>query len=178
MSLRDVTMNVEDGSLGNQSSTGENVHVKIGVSAVKSDTPLLITAAMKPEQIKEKIGLSPLYDAALDSIENGAPKLYCIPVEPKKKGKAGEVKHLGTGTGAATVSGDANNAYEVTIQITEPGALNTAACKYSVNGGYTYSDEVTIPVGGALEIPYTGLTVTFEGEFAEGDVYSLSLIHI
>ena len=140
MSLRDVTMNVEDGSLGNQSSTGENVHVKIGVSAVKSDTPLLITAAMKPEQIKEKIGLSPLYDAALDSIENGAPKLYCIPVEPKKKGKAGEVKHLGTGTGTATVSGDANNAYEVTIQITEPGALNTAACKYSVNGGYTYSD--------------------------------------
>ena len=58
MSLRDVTMNVEDGSLGNQSSTGENVHVKIGVSAVKSDTPLLITAAMKPEQIKEKIGLT------------------------------------------------------------------------------------------------------------------------
>ncbi len=174
MSLRDVTMNVEDGSLGNQSSTGENVHVKIGVSAVKSDTPLLITAAMKPEQIKEKIGLSPLYDAALDSIENGAPKLYCIPVEPKKKGKAGEVKHLGTGTGTATVSGDANNAYEVTIQITEPGALNTAACKYSVNGGYTYSDEVTIPVGGALEIPYTGLTVAFEGEFAEGDVYSFS----
>ena len=46
MSLRDVTMNVEDGSLGNQSSTGENIHVKIGVSAVKSDTPLLITAAM------------------------------------------------------------------------------------------------------------------------------------
>ena len=44
MSLRDVTMNVEDGSLGNQSSTGENVHVKIGVSAVTSKTAVL----MKP----------------------------------------------------------------------------------------------------------------------------------
>ena len=31
MSLRDVTIKVEDGSLGNQNSTGENVHVKIGV---------------------------------------------------------------------------------------------------------------------------------------------------
>ena len=53
MSLRDVTMAVEDGSLGNQSTTGENVHVKIGVSAVTSKTPLLITASMKPEQIKK-----------------------------------------------------------------------------------------------------------------------------
>mgnify|MGYP000639869486 FL=1 len=52
MSLRDVTIKVEDGSLGNQSSTGENVHVKIGVSSVKSNSPLLITAYMKPEQMK------------------------------------------------------------------------------------------------------------------------------
>lgn len=174
MSLRDVTMAVEDGSLGNQSTTGENVHVKIGVSAVTSKTPLLITASMKPEQIKKKIGLSPLYDAALDSIENGAPKVYCIPVTPKKKGKAGEVKHLGEGTGTVTVSGDANNAYEVSIQITESGTLNAAACRYSVNGGYTYSDELTIPVGGALEIPYTGLTVTFDGDFVADDYYSFS----
>lgn len=107
MSLRDVTIKVEDGSLGNQSSTGENVHVKIGVSSVKSNSPLLITAYMKPEQIKEKVGLSPLYDAALDSIENGAPQLYCIPVTPKKKGKAGEVSHLGKGTGTVTFPGDA-----------------------------------------------------------------------
>lgn len=172
MSLRDVTIKVEDGSLGNQNSTGENVHVKIGVSSVKSDSPLLITAYMKPEQIKEKVGLSPLYDAALDSIENGAPQLYCIPVTPKKKGKAGEVSHLGESTGTVTVSGDANNAYEVSIQITTSGTLNEAACRYSVNGGYTYSDELTIPLGGALEIPYTGLTVTFAGDFEESDVYA------
>ena len=172
MSLRDVTIRVEDGSLGNQSSTGENVHVKIGVSSVKSNSPLLITAYMKPEQIKEKVGLSPLYDAALDSIENGTPQLYCIPVTPKKKGKAGDVSHLGEGTGTVTVSGDANNAYEVSIQITISGTLNEAACRYSVNGGYTYSDELTIPLGGAFEIPYTGLTVTFAGDFEEGDVYA------
>ena len=66
MSLRDVTFVVEDGSLGNSGSTGTGVHVKIGASPVETTVPILITGSMKPEQMKEKLGLSPLADACID----------------------------------------------------------------------------------------------------------------
>lgn len=97
MSLRDVTFVVEDGSLGNSGSTGTGVHVKIGASPVETTVPILITGSMKPEQMKEKLGLSPLADACIDSVENGASRIYCVPVRPETAGTNGEVAHSGTG---------------------------------------------------------------------------------
>ena len=129
MSLRDVTFSIEDGSLGNSKDQGQGVHVKIGASPVASTVPLLITNTMKPAQIKEKLGLSPLADACLDSIENGAGKVYCIPIVPESGGTVGAVKHTGSGTGKVSAAGDANNAYDIIIQITGSGALNAAEKK-------------------------------------------------
>lgn len=90
MSLRDVTFVVEDGSLGNSGSTGTGVHVKIGASPVETTVPILITGSMKPEQMKEKLGLSPLADACIDSVENGASRIYCVPVRPETVGTNGQ----------------------------------------------------------------------------------------
>lgn len=174
MSLRDVTFSIEDGSLGNSKDQGQGVHVKIGASPVASTVPLLITNTMKPAQIKEKLGLSPLADACLDSIENGAGKVYCIPIVPESGGTVGEVKHTGSGTGKVSASGDANNAYDIIIQITGSGALNAAAFRYSANGGYSYEEEETIPLSGEKELSGTGIKVTFTGEFEEHDVYRFS----
>ena len=105
MSLRDVTFVVEDGSLGNSGSTGTGVHVKIGASPVETTVPILITGSMKPEQMKEKLGLSPLADACIDSVENGASKIYCVPVKPETAGTAGKVTHTGKGTGTVRNGG-------------------------------------------------------------------------
>lgn len=174
MSLRDVTFNVEDGALGNSTGTGTGIHVKIGASPVRSTVPLLVTSTMKPAQIKEKLGLSPLADACLDSIENGSSKVYCIPVMPTADGGNGEITHIGDGKGTITISGKPNNAYDIIIEMTGSGPLNTASFIHSTNGGYSYGEEETVPLNGEKQITGTGLTVTFTGEFAEGDAYRFS----
>ena len=99
MSLRDVTFVVEDGSLGNSGSTGTGVHVKIGASPVETTVPILITGSMKPEQMKEKLGLSPMADACIDSVENRASRIYCVPVRPETVGTNGKLPTAGLGKG-------------------------------------------------------------------------------
>ncbi|MCY9756647.1 DUF2586 domain-containing protein [Paenibacillus alvei] len=178
--LRDVSTSITDGGLGIGASKGEGVHVKIGVSPVTSSVPIIVTGNMSAAKIKELLGASPLADATMDSVEWGSDKLYCLPVSPSVAGKVGKVLKQGTGTGNATVTGTPNNAYEVIIQIIEAGSLNTAALRYSTDGGYSYSDELTLPASGELKISDTGLIFKFTeadtdkaNSFKAGDTYSV-----
>lgn len=159
--LRDVRTTITDGGLGISTVAGMGVHLKIGVSPVTSETPMIITSNMSAAKIKQLLGLSPLADAVMDSVENGAGKIYCLPVKASVDGIVEAVKKTGTGTGTVTVKGKPNNAYAIIAKITEAGGLNTAAVQYSVDGGYSFSDEVTVPLNGELEIPATGLTLQF-----------------
>lgn len=176
--LRDVKTTVSDGGLGVGTPTGAGVHVKIGASSVNTSAPITITGNMSPAKIKQLLGLSPLADAVLDSVENGSGKLFCIPVKPSIDGSVGTVGRTGEGTGEATITGKPNNAYEIIVKITESGGLNAAALRYSVDGGYSYGDEVTMPLNGELAIPETGLTFKFAEattdpakSFKVGDVF-------
>ena len=78
--LGDVYVNVQDGNLKRTTVTGTGVQVKIGVSEKIADEPIEITNSMTAGKIKEMLGYSPLADACMDSIENGAGKVYCVPV--------------------------------------------------------------------------------------------------
>lgn len=177
--LRDVTTNITDGLLGLATEKGEGVHVKIGVSPVTSDTPIIITGNMTAAKIKERLGLSPLADKVMDSVENGSNRIYCIPVSASTAGSRGMVEKTGTGSGSLTADGSPYNAFDVIVRITGQGRRNTALFVYSIDGGYSYSDESTVPLTGAFEIPLTGLTVTFtegaqpneETSFLVGDVF-------
>jgi hypothetical protein len=177
--LRDVTHKISDGLLGFSTAKGDGIHLKIGVSSAESDTLITITGNMTAEQIKNRLGLSPLSDAVMDSIEWGSNRIYCIPVSATTAGTNGTVTKTGTGSGNLTVSGSPHNAFDVIIKVTGQGKRNTALFVYSINGGYSYSDEITVPMTGAFEIPSTGLTVTFtEGvapnqdtSFLVGDLY-------
>ena len=73
----------------------------------------------------------------------------------------GEVTKAAKGGGTVTAAGSPNNAFAVVVKITAQGTLNTAAFAYSIDGGNTYSDEITVPVAGKYEFPGTGVTVTF-----------------
>lgn len=110
----DVNVTVEDGNLGRSSSTGSGVQFKIGISNIESATPILITGSMDAKKIKEKVGNTPLADACIDSVENGAATIYCIPVKATTDGTIGEVKAVKTGEGTLEVSGKPNNAYQKT----------------------------------------------------------------
>ena len=97
--LGDVYVNVQDGNLKRTTVTGTGVQVKIGVSEKIADEPIEITNSMTAGKIKEMLGYSPLADACMDSIENGAGKVYCVPVNAETAGTISEVQHTGSGSG-------------------------------------------------------------------------------
>lgn len=178
--LRDVKTTVTDGLLGVGSVKGEGVHFKIGVSPVVSSVPLIITGSMSDKKVKEKLGLSPLADAVMDSVENGSNLIYCLPVAASIPGTVGEMEKTGTGLGGCTVTGNPNNAYEIIVKFTGAGGFNQAVLRYSVDGGYSLSDEVTLGLTGEIVIPQTGLTFKFtqdaestQDSFKVGDVYTV-----
>ena len=177
--LRDVRHTISDGLLGFATSTGDGLHVKIGVSPITADTPIVITGSMTAARIKEALGLSPLADAAMTSVQFGANRLFCVPVSASTPGSTGNVDHQGSGGGSLTVEGSPTNAFSVIVKITGQGGFNTAAFAVSIDGGYSYTDEVTVPVTGTYEITGTGLKLKFaEAEdqkpssFLAGDTYT------
>lgn len=159
--LRDVKHNVSDGLLGFATATGDGLHLKIGVSPKVSDTPIIVTGDMDAKKIKERLGLSPLADAVMDSVQFGAARVFCLPVSATTAGNVGEVKKTGDGGGSVTVDGSPTNAFDVIVKITAQGGLNAAAFVVSIDGGYSFTDETTVPVTGSYEVAGTGLTLKF-----------------
>lgn len=174
----EVNTKVEDGNLGKNSNSGTSAQVKIGVSNVSSSEPILITSVMKPEQIKEKLGCTPLADACIDATENGLKTIYAFPVKADVDGTVGELTHTGTGKGTVTIEGKPVNAFDVVIKISETGNSNEGSFTYSIDGGNSFSDDITIPLSKKFEVSEIGVTIVFadadEGEdsFIEDDIYS------
>ena len=166
--LRDVKHEIKDKNLGFATATGDGRHLKIGVSPVVSDTPIVVTGAMDAGQIKSRLGLSPLADAVMDSVQFGANRIYCLPVSATTAGELGEVKRTGDGGGTMTVDGSPTNAFSVVVKITAQGGLNSAAFTVSIDGGSSFTDEITVPVTGEYELEGTGLKLQFT-EAAEED---------
>lgn len=166
--LRDVKHHITDKNLGFATATGDGRHLKIGVSPVVSDTPIVVTGAMDAAQIKSRLGLSPLADAVMDSVQFGANRIYCLPVSATTAGELGEVKRTGDGGGTMTVDGSPTNAFSVVVKITAQGGLNSAAFVASIDGGSSFTDEITVPVTGEYELEGTGLKLKFQ-EAAEAD---------
>lgn len=166
--LRDVKHHITDKNLGFATATGDGRHLKIGVSSVASDAPIIITGAMDAAQIKSRLGLSPLADAVMDSVQFGANRIYCVPVSATTEGELGSVSKTGSGGGSMTVDGSPTNAFSVVVKITAQGGLNSAAFIVSIDGGSSFTDEITVPVTGEYELEGTGLTVKF-AEAADED---------
>lgn len=178
--LRDVKTTIADGGLGIGGYKGEGVHAKIGVSPTESNEVIRIYGSMNAKKIKEKLGLSPLADACMDSIENGSNLIYCLPVKASIDGTIGQIKKAGTGKGNCTTEGKPNNDYDIVVKFTGQGGFNQAIFKYSIDGGYNYSDETTLPLNGEFEIPSTGIKLKFTEDSTEkntsflvDDIYSL-----
>ena len=175
----DVNVKVEDGNLGRSSSTGTGTHIKIGISNVESKAPILISGTMNAKKIREKVGNTPLADACIDAVEWGASSSYCIPVKAGTAGTVGEIKEEKKGYGSFEVKGSPNNAYDIVVEVMDAGECNEGSFRYSLDGGNTFTEEMTIPVTGEAELEATGLNVKFtdaEGgdSFKEGDRFTFS----
>lgn len=175
--LRDVVHNVSDGLLGFATKTGDGRSVKIGVSPVVSDAPIVITGDMDAAKIKSCLGLSPLADAAMDSVQGGAGRTYCFPVAATTAGNIGEVKKTGDGGGTLTTDGSPTNAFSIIVKITAQGGLNTAAFTVSIDGGKIFAEETTVPLNGSHEIAGTGVKVKFAEATEESQKPSSFLVN-
>lgn len=87
----EINVEVEDGNLGRNSSVATHAQAKIGVSYVESSVPVLITNSMKPDDIKAKLGYSPLAYACIDAVENGLQTIYAFPVKADVAGSTGDI---------------------------------------------------------------------------------------
>lgn len=174
--LRDVNITITDGGLA-ANAGGSGAHFKIGVATVQSAEPIAVRSSMPVQRVTELLGLSPLADACIDSLENGAGLIYCIPVAASIKGAISEITKPAGATATIEAAGDPNNAYTVHIRVVLGGQINAATVQYSLDGGVTFSEEATIPVGGRMSLASTGLTLTFvpgDAGFTAGDVYSFT----
>lgn len=175
--LGDVFTTVSDGLLGFNTNKGTGVFAAIGASSVQAAKPVTITGNMGATKIRELLGHSPLADSVMDSVENGADRIYCIPVDASTQGTIGQVTDSKKGKGSIKASGTPCNAFDVVVTITGKGGLNSALFTYSIDGGTTSSDDLTVPEGGNYEIPETGITLVFtedtdkEGSFEVRDAY-------
>lgn len=160
--MNDVIHTVTDNLTASKSTSGTGVHIKIGASPIQSDEVIVITGAHKLEYITKCLGLSPLRDAVMDSVENGAAKILCIPITPSMQGAVKALEPaVSDNSGIITIDGNPNNSFGIIVKITGRGGLNTASFKYSINNGYTYSEEQTVPMSGEFELPDTGLMLSF-----------------
>lgn len=176
--LKDVSISVVDGAM--LSAAKDGVHVKIGVSPVETTEAIIIKNTYSVNRIHEMLGHSPLADACIDSIENGSSLIYCIPVPAVANGVVSEIKkEHAVESGTVQITGNPNNRYEIGIIITKGGGLNEAAFKYTIDGGITYSDEITVPYDGEFEATGTGLNFVFalgaeESPFSLADAFTAS----
>lgn len=174
--LSKVDLNLHDSNGGAGSGTGTGIFGKVGVSPVESVSPILITGNMDAEMIREKLGNSPLADACMDSIENGASTIYVMPVKETTHGKISKAAHTGSGKATIEASGNPTNEFTLIVQIETSGQTNAATCVISENGGETWSEEQTIPLSGTITVPNTGVTLTFSASesnlFNAGDTYT------
>lgn len=176
--LSSVELNINDSMSGTGGGAGTGIQCKIGVSSVTSSSPIVIRSSMDTEQIREKLGKSPLADACIDSIDGGAALIYCLPVKAATPGSFSEVEVDGESNATVSVSGEPTNAFTVVIRIEGTGAVNEATFAISEDGGTTWGDEMTIPLSGEYELPNTGVKLKFASEgsakFVEGDTFTFT----
>lgn len=177
MALKDVLVKIKDGGLALLASNPSAVHAKVGVA---SSAPVgRIVALSDIDQIAETLGAGPLADAVLDSFVAGSRLVYVVAAEPDIPGQVGAVTHQGEGAGTLTVAGNPLNAYDVVVEVLRTGGLNDAIFRYSLDGGASWSGQVTVPAEGGYVLPNTGLTITFQPalenppeSFQKGDTYA------
>lgn len=136
-----------------------------------ADTPTLVSNA---EQLVSTFGYGPMCEAAATQLALGGGPIVCC-----KAATASAGAFTGLSSGLATVtdggatpmeltpSGTPRDAYDVRVLVVRAGATLeavTATVRISLDGGTTYGPETPVPSSGAIVIPNTGVTITFDDD--------------
>lgn len=150
---------VRDGGIG-LVSTSDLPPLIVGVtSGGVADT---LYQYSDPNRLLDEQGDGPAVEMAAPII-NTKGTILLLKTNAGTAGSNGSVTKtpVGTSTGTVTVAGAPRDGYEFIGRIQKTGALGIGKFDYSLDDGYTFSEQLTIPAGGTYVVPNTGLTITF-----------------
>lgn len=137
-----------------------------------------VRALSSPAALVDLYGEGPLPEGAATSLSVAGGPIYCCRVAGTVAGTTGAVTKtaIGTSTGTVAAAGAAFNRFDVVVEITKSGSVATGEFRYSLDGGRTFSESLTIPSGGTYAIPRTNVTLTFTPgagpmNFEKGDLF-------
>jgi len=173
-SIPDVDVRVTDGALGLIDTSAQTTTAKVGVAT--AGEPNRVYAFNDKETLAATLVGGPLVEAAADSLNEAGGTVLVVPVTPSIGGTVGPVTRTGSPAGpttpAITVTGVPKDGIEIVIDIVQGGPRGTASFIVAVDGGDTFSPELSTPLAGAFVLEGTGLTVNFGvGTYVVADRY-------
>lgn len=169
-----VDVNVIDGGLRLLALNGQLPLVIGGSSLGTVDTLYSFSSATA---VKDSLGIG-------DAVECAAPvadSIGCLVLKTSTTtagaNSAVTKTAIGSSTGTVTLAGAPYARFRGRVEIRTTGGLGTARFRYSIDGGYTFSEELTVPAGGTYAIPGTNITATFvpgagPTNFESGDLHT------
>jgi hypothetical protein len=177
--LPDVRLSITDGGLGLVEPGSGGIHAKVGVCSLGTVNEIVSVSTDAMDNLPSLFGTGPLVNAILDSLLSGSKIIYAVRAAGDIAGTIGTITAAKTGTGDMTAIGNPLDAYAVNVQIVDTGRFNTATFKYSLDGGTTWVQKITVPTDGKYVIPGTGITLNFTestedalNSFKAGDAYA------
>jgi hypothetical protein len=163
MTIPNVDVTLLDGALGLAADSAARTQVKIGCSS--AGTANVLTAVSSPSSLVSQFGQGPLVEAASRVLSIAGGPVLIMKVDSDVAAAAGTVTPTKTGTATLVLTGSTPyDFYELLVAIVRGGATlaaGTATFQYSLDGGQTYSAEISVPTSGIYIIPNSGITLTW-----------------
>jgi hypothetical protein len=161
MTLPNVTLTVSDGALGLAPSDVNSVVAIIGCSS--AGTVNTVYPFTNPQDVVGSLGYGPLSEAVAFQLQNAGGTVYAVRGTTATAATKSAVSvSVQTGDGTLTLTGTPLDKYNGIVVITTSGACTAAKFKYSLDGGVTYSTDITVPTSAAAyELTNTGLSLVF-----------------
>ncbi len=169
--LPGIKNTILDGAMGVLGADATGRFAAIGVAANFGQGILTFTS---PDQVDAILGDGPLRDTIISALSIAKTTVYAIALEGTSPGTLSAVI-AGTengGSGTITVEGSPRNEYAISIEITAGGSVNEGVFRITIDG--SSGKRITIPDTGKYTIPGTGISLTFSGNYTEGDVFTFS----
>ena len=183
MALPKVSIIQVDGSLGIVPTLSTGIHVKLGAASTGNIGELY--SFTSDQDAKNVFTSGKLLDAISVglAVANGGP-IYGMRIATSVAGTTSVVQSSlqGSSDGVLAVSGSPLDDYIVQIKLVRAGKVGVSpypTFTYSLDGGLTVSDEISVPSGGTYTLPNTGLTLTFSNGavgFVSGDIFSFTTV--
>jgi hypothetical protein len=141
------------------------VGAKVGIGSLILANQIKVITNIN--DIPAQVGYGPLADACADAFAEGARTLVVVGAPTAVPGAIESQTLTGPGPGQITLVGSPSNRFDIVVEITASGdAGTTAAFRYSLNGGASFSEPIAVPPPnfGTAEValPGTGLTLQFQ----------------